>query len=103
MKKIFAMISAILSISPVAFAANEDPEIFDKVNENIKPYIGIMPPEVKTIACIAPGSYPGSKLHLQGIEILRKAGYKVKVMPHAFVREKGKNHAPVAGKVADME
>ena len=61
-----------------------------------------MPPGVKTVACIAPGSYPGTKLHRQGIEILRRAGYKIKVMPHAFVREKGKNHAPVSGKVADF-
>ena len=102
MKKLLAALSAILTFSPALHAAGADPEIFDKVNTDIKPYIGIMPPGVKTIACIAPGSYPGSKLHRQGIEILRKAGYKVKVMPHAFVREKGKNHAPVSGKVADF-
>ena len=102
MKKLFAIISALLGICPVAYATDKDPEIFEKVNTDIKPYINIMPPGVKTVACIAPGSYPGTKLHRQGIEILRRAGYKIKVMPHAFVREKGKNHAPVAGKVADF-
>lgn len=102
MKYLIAIISILLSISPILSATNGDPEIFDKVNANVKPYINIMPPGVKTIACISPGSYPGSKAHRKGIETLRQAGYKVKVMPHAFVKEKGKNHAPIEGKVADF-
>lgn len=96
------IIFAMLIISPILSATDNDLEIFDNGNAKSKSYIGIMPPKVKTIACISPGSYPGSKIHRQGLEILRKAGYKVKVMPHAFVKEEGKNHAPVEGKVADF-
>ena len=80
----------------------EDPEVFGKVNKKVARYVGIMPERVKTIAFISPGSYPGAPHHRQGIELLRQAGYKVKIMPHAFVREKNRTSAPVAGKVADF-
>ncbi len=80
----------------------DDPELCGTKNNSYERYIWIMPPNVKTIACIAPGSYPGSHLHRLGIELLRKAGYNIKIMPHAFVCEKGKKHAPVEGKVADF-
>lgn len=79
-----------------------DPELCGTKNNKHDRYIGIMPPDVKTIACISPGYYPGSHLHHLGIELLRKAGYNIKIMPNAFVCEKGKKQAPVQGRVADF-
>lgn len=105
MKKILLFLTAIMTavsalaktVSPAA-----DPELFNRKNNKVKQYIGIMPPNVKTIAFIATGSYPGAPQHKKGIELLRQAGYKIKVMPHAFARQKGKNHAPLQGKLADF-
>jgi muramoyltetrapeptide carboxypeptidase len=79
-----------------------DAELFTPTEDNVKRCINIMPPGVKTIACIAPGSHPGSKFHKKGIELLRRAGYKVKVMPNAFVRQKKEPRAPLAGRLSDF-
>lgn len=97
-----ALCCVLLSACTTKKIEPKDPEIFEKSNARSQQFIGIMPPGVKTIACISPGSYPGAPGHKKGLELLRQAGYKLKVMPHAFVREKNKNHAPVAGKVADF-
>lgn len=98
----FACLAAAAGVYAAGKAVNEDPEIFGKLNRKVARYVGIMPKNVRTIAFISPGSYPGAPHHRKGIELLQQAGYKVKVMPHAFVREKNKNSAPVAGKVADF-
>ena len=91
-------------VNSTAWGANEnsDPELFARNHDDASRYIGIMPPDVRTIACISPGSYPGKPLHRKGIELLRQAGYNVKVMPHAFVRQKQIDRAPVAGKLEDF-
>lgn len=82
--------------------AQKDAELFESTSKNMKRFANVMPPSVKTIACISPGSYPGTKHHRMGVELLRQAGYKVKVMPHAFVRQKNKAQAPLAGRLADF-
>ena len=89
------------SAAPAAKTTN-DAELFAPTEDNVKRCINIMPPKVKTIACIAPGSYPNSRFHKKGIEQLRRAGYKVKVMPHAFVRQKKESRAPLAGRLSDF-
>ena len=80
----------------------KDAELFESQSKNMKRLTGVMPPEVKTIACIAPGSTPGSKHHHLGVKLLRQAGYNVKIMPHTFVRQPKKNQAPLDGRLADF-
>ncbi len=80
----------------------KDAELFDETETNLKRFANVMPPEVKTIACISPGSTPSSLHHRKGVELLRQAGYNVKVMPHAFVRQKNIGQAPLAGRLADF-
>lgn len=79
-----------------------DAELFEGTESNLKRFAGVMPPNVRTIACIAPGSYPGTKFHRMGVELLRQAGYKVKVMPNTFVRRKNVAQAPLEGRLADF-
>ena len=105
MKKLSVFITALLitvfcgcNSAPV----QKDAELFDSNSNDLKRITGVMPPNVKTIACIAPGSYPGTKHHRMGVELLRQAGYKVKVMPHTFVRQKDKAQAPLEGRLADF-
>lgn len=66
-------------------------------------YAGVFPPHVKTIAFISPGYYPEDASHRRGIELVEKAGYKVKIMPNAFKKpEEGKRSAPLADRLADF-
>ena len=81
--------------------ANHDPELFETGSVKSSRYAGVMPAGVRTIAFISPGSTPGA-LHRKGIELLRQAGYNVKVMPHAFARQKDVNQPPLSGKLADF-
>ena len=83
-------------------AAN-DPELFDERQDNEHRLTGIFPPGVKTIACITPASYPGSSSHRRCPELLKKAGYKVKIFPHSFDKpEPGKTYAPLKGRLEDF-
>lgn len=82
---------------------SSDVEIFTERNNRSELLKGILPENVKTIACIAAGSYPGSAGYKKGIELLRQAGYKVKVMPHAFEKPAaGKGSAKLENRVKDF-
>ena len=96
-----------------AGAAGEEPKARKKVTEDAELHAeklqdeqrfkGVFPPDVKTIACLSPASYPGSKSHRRGMELLQKSGLKIKVMPHAFTKpEKGKTGAPLEDRLADF-
>ena len=104
MKKTLFILPFLLSavIAAPARKAVRDAEIFEPADDNIRRCVNIMPPKVKTIACIAPGSFPNSRFHRKGVELLRQAGYKVKVMPHAFVRQKKVSQAPLEGRLSDF-
>lgn len=104
MKAVFAAVILLAAMSIFAAESSkfDDPELFANENSNKNRYVGLMPEKVKTIAFISPGSYPGSKLHRKGIELLRRAGYKIKIMPHAFVRQKEIAQAPLKGKLSDF-
>ena len=105
MKRLLYFISCVLLTSAWVSPAKEavkDAELFEPADDNIKRCVNIMPPGVKTIACIAPGSFPGSRSHKKGIELLRQAGYNVKVMPNAFVRQKNEARSPLAGRLNDF-
>ena len=66
-------------------------------------YAGAFPPDVRKIAFISPASYPGNASHKRGIELVEKAGYDVKVMPHAFTKpEPERDSAPLADRLADF-
>lgn len=82
--------------------AVQDAEIHKETSKNERRFVGILPPEVKTVAFISPGSYPGGKAHKRGIDLLKKAGYNVKVMPNAFVRQKKIAQAPLEGRLSDF-
>ena len=80
-----------------------DAELHPEKSKDELRFTGIFPPGVKTIACISPASYPGGKAHKRGLELLQKAGFKLKVMPHAFTPpEKGKPGAPLEDRLADF-
>ena len=92
-----------LSAKTPVQAVNNDVELFKPVKRNAARLKGIMPPNVKTVACISPGSYPGKDGYRHGIELLRAAGYTVKVMPHAFEKPvKGKGSAALKHRLADF-
>ena len=81
-----------------------DAELHAEKLQDEQRYKGVFPPGVKTVACLSPASYPGTKMHRRGVELLKKAGLKVKVMPHAFTppAEKGKTGAPLEDRLADF-
>ena len=82
---------------------NSDVEIFSGRDNKANILKGILPANVKNIACIAAGSYPGSAGYRKGIELLRQAGYNVKVMPHAFEKPaKGQRSAKLEHRVQDF-
>lgn len=71
-----------------AGSAAPDPEVFENKG-TFRNYTGVFPKNVKTIAVITPGSYPNPRTIQQGVSLLQKAGYKVKVYPNALrAREK---------------
>lgn len=107
----FKVISAVALVFSVAclFAAEKDadPEILSTKGGK-RSYKGVYPPHVKTIAVITPGSYPNPKTANRGFDLLRKAGYKVKVYPNVFNKPEGveKNRylsSPVELRVKDFE
>ena len=114
MKKLcFAFFGAWLAISAVAAPKQSgDAEISKETSQDELRYVGVFPASVKTIAFISPASYPGGKAHRRGIELVKKAGYKVKVFPHAFTKpakvQKSKSgstrygSAPLADRLADF-
>ena len=107
MKKIIVSLMMLLGAVICCFGAKEtaqtqDAELHKETDSNVKRFVGILPPDVKTVAFISPGSYPGTKMHKRGIELLKLAGYKVKVMPNAFVRQKDVAQAPLDGRIADF-
>ena len=80
-----------------------DAELHAETLRDERRFAGVFPPGVKTVACISPASYPGSEAHRRGLDLLRKAGLKVKVMPHAFTPpEEGQFGAPLADRLADF-
>ena len=81
---IFVMLFAfVLSAAPVKKAVQEsDPELVFSRSKVKRDYKNVFP--VKTIAFITPASFPHSKSHRLGVEMLKKH-YKVKVMPHVFL------------------
>ncbi|MBQ9336530.1 MAG: LD-carboxypeptidase [Lentisphaeria bacterium] len=86
-----------------AKAESKDAELFSETLKNDKRFAGVFPANVKTIACISPASYPGSPSHRRGVELLKKAGYNVKVMPHAFEpAERGGTGAPLKDRLEDF-
>lgn len=100
MGRIFLM-CAVLAAGTLAVAAparksTGDAEITKEISKDELRYKGVFPDHVRTIAFISPASYPGSKAHRRGIELVEKAGYKVKVMPHAFTKPE-KVQRPKAG------
>lgn len=106
MKKLFSLMCALSMIlvceGQKVKTERPDAEIQKEVLKNEKRFVGILPPDVKTVAFIAPGSYPGAKAHKRGIELLKNAGYKVKVMPNAFVRQEKVAQAPLEGRLSDF-
>ena len=87
----------------VCAAQSGDVETAAEISADELRYAGVFPPRVRTIAFISPGYYPGEVAHRRGIELVEKAGYKVKVMPNAFKKpEEGQRSAPLADRLADF-
>lgn len=97
-----AALAAAMTV-PAVPAAESDAELSAETSEDEFRYAGVFPDGVETVACISPASYPGKSRHRRGVELLEKAGLKVKVMPHAFARpEPGKASAPLADRLEDF-
>ena len=99
----------LLASSSLLFGAgnNYDPEVFT-VRGKTRDYTGVLPPQVKTVAIITPASYPGPKALLAGIDLLRKAGYKVNVYPNVLRKPENADRdgyaaIPLSYRVADFE
>ena len=89
-----AALSALFSAGCICGTpAESDPELFKTKSTNMKRYAGVMPERVRTIAFISPGSTP-HELHRKGIELIRNAGYNVKVMPHASTSRRWMENLP---------
>ena len=102
MEKMFWMCAALVAALAVS-AAEGDAELSAEKSEDEFRYAGVFPDGVETVACISPASYPGNPNHRRGVDLLEKAGLKVKVMPHAFTMpERGKGPAPLAVRLADF-
>ena len=83
MKKFLLLTLFLFCVAHLSSApANADPEVFEVKGKNID-YTGVYPAHIKTVAVITPASYPSPKSHNKGVELLRAAGLKVKVYPHA--------------------
>ena len=114
MKKLYLMVfAAVFAVSASAAPKQStDAEISKETSRDELRYVGVFPDNVKTIAFISPASYPGSKAHRRGIELVKKAGYKVKVMPNAFKKPEKVQQpksgspryasAPLADRLADF-
>lgn len=93
-KLCFILMVLIAGLCVSAAPANQsDPEIV-KSKGGERNYTGIFPASVKTIAVITPASYPNVKYTQAGIDLLRKAGYKVKVYPNVFTKPEGVENNP---------
>ena len=102
MNRFLIMLGSMLSLIPGLTTA-QDAELHPEKSKQEDRFARVFPPGVKTIACITPASYPGSPSHRRGLVLLKKAGYKVKVMPHAFTKPaKGEKTSPVEGRLADF-
>ena len=86
-----------------ATAISQDVETSAEIPADELRYAGVFPSHVRSVAFISPGYYPGEASHRRGIELVEKAGYKVKVMPNAFKKPaEGKCSAPLADRLADF-
>lgn len=80
-----------------------DAELHKETSHVEQRFKGVFPPEVKTIAMISPASYPGTQMHRRGIELLKAAGYNVKLGKHAFeLPQEGMKRAPLASRLEDF-
>ena len=61
-----------------------DSELFEETSKNELRYKGVLPKKVKTVAMLSTASYPGHPSQKQGMALIEKAGYKIKVGKHAF-------------------
>jgi len=106
MSRFWALCAAAMLTVAAGAAAPErsrDPELSKEKSTDELRFKGVFPPTVKTVAYIAPAAYSGSRAARRGIELIQKAGYKVKVFPHAFTKpEKGTISAPLADRLADF-
>ncbi|MBO4513307.1 MAG: LD-carboxypeptidase [Victivallales bacterium] len=92
-----------LIVATFSLTMAQDAEIHKEIKASEQRYKGVFPPEVKTIAMIAPASYPGSRSHRRGVELIQAAGYKVKVGKHAFDKPpKGEHSAPLEARLEDF-
>lgn len=85
-------------------SADNDPETagmdFKKVG--MDRFVGVLPPHIKTVAVLSPGSRPSEKVIRKGAAMLERAGIKVKIMPHSFAPHmKGQRTSPLEGRLAD--
>ena len=108
MKLSYLVLLGALAALPLAAAprakADRDPETADMNFKKVDMdrFVGVLPPQVKTVAVLSPGSKPSEKVIRLGAAMLERAGIKVKIMPHSFVPHmNGQRTSPLEGRLAD--
>ncbi|MBR2872058.1 MAG: LD-carboxypeptidase [Lentisphaeria bacterium] len=91
-------------IGSAAAAAPGDPESFASKGVKLDRFKGVFPPHIKCVAILTPASVPNESKMRLGIQMLERAGLKVKVMPHTFDKvSKGRKKLPASGRIADFK
>ncbi len=102
MNRFLIMMCLLLSLTP-GLAAERNPELHPEKSQQENRLANTFPPGVRTIACISPAWYPASEYQRRGVELLKKSGCRIKVMPHAFDRPpKGQRSAPLESRLEDF-
>ena len=106
--RLYRIILPLLAALPLCAAprprADKDPETAGMDFKKVGPdrFVGLLPPQVKTVAILTPASKPSRKVVLQAAEMLKRAGLKVKIMPHALDDvEPGQRYLPLKGRLED--
>ena len=82
--------------------AADDPETFKNKEQGMDRFAGLFPAEIKCVALISPATTPRETTVRYGIDMLERAGLKVKLMPHALTpHEPGQDSAPLADRLSD--
>ena len=105
MFKKVCLLMAVLGTA-AAPAAPADPEDFVNLGEervDMNRFKGVFPPHIKCIAVLTPASVPNEEKMRLGVQMLERAGIKVKVMPNTYAKvPKGKKSIPLPKRLSDF-
>lgn len=93
-----------LVTAAAAAAAPADPENVGKGAVDLDRLKGIFPSHIKCVAVLTPASIPQEEKIRLGVQMLERAGLKVKVMPNTYAKApKGKKAILLAKRLSDFK